>query len=239
MRVQSLPLTGLAPGSHSLYVRFLDSLGRWSQPIGKDFIYICNRLITAAEYFIDSDPGEGHGTALTIPGGSGTIVAVGPVQVPIVGLASGIHTLFVRFREQSGGWSAPVGKQFTILTCQTGTITGDVGTLAPGYKVGIQGATITLYGASQTTATIDTSGHFVLTGVSDGTYKVIISATHHQPVEIPNVKVVSGTATSIGDQVLTTLDSACVAGDTDGSGRLGLEDAIYILQTISGSRARP
>ena len=103
VRVQALSLTGLSQGSHTLYLRFLDSLGRWSQPIGKNFIYFCNRLITAAEYFIDSDPGEGRGAALTIPGGSGTIVAVGPVQVPTVGLASGVHTLYVRFRKQSGG----------------------------------------------------------------------------------------------------------------------------------------
>ena len=239
VRVQGLSLTGLSQGSHTLYLRFLDSLGRWSQPIGKDFIYICNRLITAAEYFIDSDPGEGRGAALTIPGGSGTIVAVGPVQVPIVGLASGVHTLYVRFREQSGGWSAPVGKPFTILTCATGTITGDVATLAPGYKVGIQGATITLHGTSQATSTIDATGHFVLTGVSDGTYRVIISAPHHQPVEIPNVTVVSGSATSIGNPVLTTLDGTCLAGDADGSGQLGMGDALYILQTISGSRPTP
>jgi hypothetical protein len=235
VRVQSFPLTGLAQGSHTLYIRFKDSLGRWSRPTGKDFSYICNRLITAAEYFVDTDPGEGRGTAMTIPGGSGTVVTVG-TQASIVGLPSGAHTLYVRFREQSGGWSSPVGKTFTILACTTGTITGDVGTLAPGYQVGIQGATITLYGTSKTTATIDPSGHFVLTGVADGTYKVVISAPHHQTVEIPNVTVVSGAAMSIGNQLLPTLDSACLAGDADGSGQLGLGDAIYILQTISGSR---
>jgi hypothetical protein len=72
--------------------------------------------------------------------------------------------------------------------------------------------------------------------VADGTYKVVISAPHHQTVEIPNVTVVSGAAMSIGNQLLPTLDSACLAGDADGSGQLGLGDAIYILQTISGSR---
>lgn len=63
----NLSSLGLSEGNHTLYIRFLDSLGRWSLFEGRNFQVMNHPIskvtsgIVAAEYYKDSDPGVGNG----------------------------------------------------------------------------------------------------------------------------------------------------------------------------------
>ncbi len=57
--------------------------------------------IAGAEYFFDTDPGPGHGTALTIPAGD---VSNFSVDLPINTLSPGFHFLTIRIKDSSDRW---------------------------------------------------------------------------------------------------------------------------------------
>ena len=105
--------TGLGVGSHLLYVRTKNQEGRWAITLVKDFIVdndfsyptapAAAQNVTAAEYFIDTDPG--FGAASSIPVTPGTNISNLSVTVNTAGLTSGTHRLFVRTRSQEGRWS--------------------------------------------------------------------------------------------------------------------------------------
>jgi hypothetical protein len=60
--------------------------------------------ISAAEYFIDTDPGFGKATSIPISTPSSNIVNKS-FNITISGLAEGIHKLYLRSRNDSGRWS--------------------------------------------------------------------------------------------------------------------------------------
>lgn len=234
--VTGAPLPGLSEGLHALHIRYRDALGNWSQSSSQTFIYTCTKTISAVEVFIDNDPGEGNGIALTAADGAfdESSESIDPVQLPIAGLSNGLHVLFFRYRDQDGNWSAPFAHPF-VYSCSGGIVTGSVQTLAPGYPVGVLGATITFAGAGYQTATIDPSGHFQLSDVPPGVYDVIISAPHHESVTLSGISVIAGDTTDIGGQLLS-VSGNCLPGDANQSATQDLGDAIFILQVLSGSR---
>jgi PKD repeat protein len=59
--------------------------------------------ITQAEYFIDTDPGVGNGTAITVLNPNDTILE--NFTVPTAALSFGPHFLWVRTRDNTGSWS--------------------------------------------------------------------------------------------------------------------------------------
>lgn len=66
--------------------------------------------ITEAEYFIDTDPGFGQGTVITlIPG---TSIVNTPVSINTVGLTTGPHRLFIRTKNLGGVWSISTPREF-------------------------------------------------------------------------------------------------------------------------------
>ncbi|MFT3704271.1 MAG: hypothetical protein QM802_18025 [Agriterribacter sp.] len=75
----SINVNGLTNGVHRLYIRARNNEGKWSITHTKDFLYDADipyrtappaaQNITGAEYYIDTDPGEGKGTAITITPG--------------------------------------------------------------------------------------------------------------------------------------------------------------------------
>ncbi len=112
--VTGLTLPGLTTGSHTLYIRYRDSLGNWSQPTGREFVYNCNLYIDAAEYFIDTDPGEGNGTALAADDGAfdSMTETVSVTGLTLPGLTIGAHTLNIRYRDSLGNWTEPTSRTF-------------------------------------------------------------------------------------------------------------------------------
>ena len=121
----SLDLTGVEPGSHTLYVRFKDEGEVWSPPLGQSF-YVTEgnpisplpggqNQVVAAEAFIDVDPGEGNGVPLDAA--DGTIDSAAELlsgEVPLDGLSIGVHVLNTRVLDSTGVWSTTNQQTFFV-----------------------------------------------------------------------------------------------------------------------------
>ncbi|MBK8494345.1 MAG: hypothetical protein IPL50_04485 [Chitinophagaceae bacterium] len=70
--------------------------------------------ITAAEYFIDIDPGNGNGTALNV-GTNGSIVNF-VAAVPTTSLSTGFHFVAIRTKDADGKWGLFEARGFYIST---------------------------------------------------------------------------------------------------------------------------
>lgn len=100
-----IPVTELDPGYHKLMLRFKNSEDRWSLVVKRGVVVIPvnNRLISAAEYFIDEDPGVGQGTPIEVEPEevlSQTVTAMIPDT-----LSTGVHVLYLRVKSSDEKWS--------------------------------------------------------------------------------------------------------------------------------------
>ena len=116
-----IPTVSLTPGFHTLAIRTLDGSGVWGLFETRAF-YITTSfadapVITAAEYFIDADPGSGNGTPISI-GASGTTVNFTTI-IPTASLATGFHTLAIRTKNAAGVWGLFEVRPFYISTTTT------------------------------------------------------------------------------------------------------------------------
>ena len=113
----------LANGIHRLYTRVKNASGVWSITNEADF-YIVAQLqlfppnesvadITAAEYYLDTDPGQGHGVAISVTPGSS--VTIPELVVNISGLALGVHHIYFRTKNTYGKWSITTNSTFYIV----------------------------------------------------------------------------------------------------------------------------
>ena len=118
----SISTTGLATGFHRLYIRTKDDLGKWSLSEGRTFYIYTNPAappagatqIVDAEYFIDTDPGVGIATPMTVST-PGTTVTISD-SINTTGLATGFHRLYIRTKDDLGKWSLAEGRTFYIYT---------------------------------------------------------------------------------------------------------------------------
>jgi hypothetical protein len=113
-----ISVTGLTPGFHNLFIRFKDSLNVWSLYEGR-VIYVQpivtqteEARLVAGEYFFDTDPGHGNGTALTSFSPADSIDFMR--QIDVTGLSEGFHSLFVRIKDSLNIWSLYEGRIFYI-----------------------------------------------------------------------------------------------------------------------------
>lgn len=114
-------IAALPFGFHRLAVRVRNDLGEWSNAELRAFaktdpnealITFPNSTITAAEYFINSDPGQGNGTPIALTGdGSSLDIEVNPAL--IAPLPDGFHILAVRLQNALGFWSDPEFRPFS------------------------------------------------------------------------------------------------------------------------------
>ena len=122
----SLPVPASLPnGIHKLYVRCKDEYGRWSTSERRMF-YVSSvadgtRDLVAYQYYFDTDPGVGIA-------GSGGIVPVTPtaslnstIAITLPNLANGIHQLYIRTKDDAGGWSIAEGRMFYTSDVINGT----------------------------------------------------------------------------------------------------------------------
>lgn len=114
--------TGLSNGIHRIVIRSRSNEGRWSIVVVREFLVNFDPLYTspsaalqnvsAAEYFIDTDPGAGNGTAIAIT--AGTDVNNIAAAINVTGLSNGIHRIYVRTRSVDGKWSLTNVKDFLV-----------------------------------------------------------------------------------------------------------------------------
>lgn len=95
-----LSTEGLSAGAHILSMRAKDSQGGWSTTVTVPlYVFTPDIDITAAEYFVDADPGQGKANQLTVDP-TGRIA----FTVPTTNLAVGIHTMTLRGKDANGNW---------------------------------------------------------------------------------------------------------------------------------------
>ena len=101
-------LTTVSNGFHTLFVRARNAAGAWSISNARPFVKssvtstAAAPNITRCEYFIDTDPGHGRGTDVPITAGSSVAQSF---TADLSAVSNGVHTLFVRVRDASKGWS--------------------------------------------------------------------------------------------------------------------------------------
>ncbi|WP_369992941.1 T9SS type A sorting domain-containing protein [Winogradskyella sp.] len=117
----NIPTSGLVDGVHKLYVRVINTDGTWSLYDNNLFYVNPNNTyitsIASAEYFIDTDPGVGNGTPLSV---SGDVVDM-DLNVPTAGLSDGVHKLYVRLINTDGTWSLYDNNVFYVNPNNTNT----------------------------------------------------------------------------------------------------------------------
>jgi hypothetical protein len=101
----NIPTASLSQGFHIVGFRAKTDTNTWGL-YEKSMFYISGTSsnmtsITDAEYFIDSDPGVGNGTAISVTDGQNPTFAI---NVSTASLAIGFHTLAIRAKDASGIW---------------------------------------------------------------------------------------------------------------------------------------
>ncbi len=103
----AIPVNSLEEGIHIFYLRVCHDEGRWSQTLNK--IFLKTQLqqdnpynITRVEYFFDTDPGYGKGTASEFSSGSNIVL---DKIWSLNSLSEGIHMLYIRLMDKYGQWS--------------------------------------------------------------------------------------------------------------------------------------
>lgn len=117
------------PGTHTLGLRVLDVNANWG-PVFQVVTEVLPSSLTfpaihvgAAEYWADTDPGEGAGTPMLAEDGDfDSAVEVfqgGGIPVPV---NAGTQVLWMRAQDDDGGWGPPFGVVVNIDTTITGTV---------------------------------------------------------------------------------------------------------------------
>lgn len=107
-------LSGLPSGMQQLYVRTKDAAGNWSVSAPQLFYYEPVNTLPAAdivqmEYFLDTDPGQGNATAISLAAGQAVTISFTEL---IADLPPGMHRLLVRSLDAAGNWSVTASQLF-------------------------------------------------------------------------------------------------------------------------------
>jgi hypothetical protein len=118
----NVPIGALPEGFHSLSMRFKTSTGHWGHYTQR-LVYVLAAAnlsvsnFSAAEYFIDNDPGVGNGQSFVITSGS-TVSTL--LNISLNGLSEGFHTLAIRFKNAAGKWALYTQRLFYVVTDGSG-----------------------------------------------------------------------------------------------------------------------
>ena len=120
--------SSLAVGLHYVYMRCRDDLGRWGAAERRPLIVTSpfgiseSRELTAAEFFVNVDPGPGNGVSIPLPQDGTWDEGEETVQTVITGIPIGLHQVGIRVQDDAGRWSQPmldsliVGPVLTVRT---------------------------------------------------------------------------------------------------------------------------
>jgi hypothetical protein len=105
----NISTSGIKKGSHVFYTRTKDSDGAWSIAEGRT-IYVQPQIVSA-EYFWDTDPGVGNGSALSITASD----SINSNQnISTTDISNGAHTLYTRTKDSDGAWSIAEGRNIYV-----------------------------------------------------------------------------------------------------------------------------
>jgi len=107
----------LEDGFHRLHVRAKNAAGQWGMPQRYTFYIPLSieptgpyKNITHIEYFVDSDPGFGNGTVVSVPPGSNLNI---DIPIDMSNVEHGNRTLYLRAKTSSGAWGFPAKALFS------------------------------------------------------------------------------------------------------------------------------
>jgi PKD repeat protein len=111
-----LPLSTLDDGLHTIFVRARQDDGFWSHTINRSFLkqrlpVDLNPEIVSLEYFFDSDPGFGQATSVELDNLSPMSITA---NLPLESLNPGLHSLYVRSKDENGRWSIVMQRSFVV-----------------------------------------------------------------------------------------------------------------------------
>ena len=204
------PLTATTDGLHWLSVRAKDNANRWStvvvRPFLKEIVPVSVALsnITNIEYFIDTDPGFGAGTAVSFT--PNTTLSNLAITANLTGVSNGSHRIFIRAKNANNKWSTVGTKDFNVCASPVNaSITaGGSTTLCSGQNVVLSVPTGNTYQWYQNDNILSGQTAATYTATSAGSFHVVVtsggcsSATN--PVE---VKLNSNTAPTISTNTAT------------------------------------
>ena len=105
-QAETFNISSATVGVNILYVRVEDANGNWSLtntfPFYKTNITVAPNIVRA-EYFINTDPGFGHGTAFSLP--VSTNISNQSETFNISSATAGVNILYVRVEDANGNWS--------------------------------------------------------------------------------------------------------------------------------------
>lgn len=114
-----LPIN-LPQGVHTVSYRVKDGEGKYSLFHTRTFLVLGsntgNGAISQVEYFMDTDPGFGNGTAVNFTGSNTTPMVM---DLNLAGLSQGVHVVYVRVKTNQGRWSLTHARAFVILENNT------------------------------------------------------------------------------------------------------------------------
>lgn len=180
----SIETSALEDGLHRIGIRPKTDDGLWGLPF---FIWLRVEdndayQITSAEYFWDTDPGQGAGASLDL-----AAFQAGEATLLTDGLDYGVHTMGLRFQTAQGMWSVPVWDTLEICTNFN---------VLPGFTLEVFGRNV--YPQSTT------QHHNTMAWIVDGLAEEADSSEYPALSLKPGDHVVSQTAWNECDTVVTT-----------------------------------
>ena len=155
---KDLNVTGLAVGPHLVGVRYKDNNSTWGEVLYQTIhVYDANpsgsgsggsggggsggasggfASISAAEYFVDTDPGEGNGTAFQAKDGAfdSEVESILPKDLNVTGLSVGPHLVGVRYKDNNNTWGEVLYQTIHVYDANPDTnASGSGGSGVPGH----------------------------------------------------------------------------------------------------------
>jgi hypothetical protein len=109
-------MSAVSEGLHVFYARVKTQTNFWSLTHARPFIKLsaATTQITALEYYFDTDPGVGAGTAIAFSPNPGQDITA-TVNLNLTGLSAGRHRIFVRAKNNQNQWSSLQNAYFDII----------------------------------------------------------------------------------------------------------------------------
>ena len=119
----SASVSSLTKGLHNLYVRMLNDSGVWSLAENRMvnvYTVVASQNIVSSEYFFDTDPGLGLGTAIPSGAAADSVDFISTISVNSISL--GLHNLYIRTKNINGIWSLSENRLINVYKNGNNTI---------------------------------------------------------------------------------------------------------------------
>jgi hypothetical protein len=204
----SIPVSSLAIGFHTLYVRVKDASGRWSLVQSSPFLKIqAPPNITRVEYYIDTDPGLGNGVSVPIT--PSPVLTNLNFTVDVAGLSTGNHKLYVRVKNSIDRWSVTHSSTFTVCN-QAAPVAGEATSIS-GIGFDANWSAVTGVTTYQLDVSDDDFATYVngyeakaVTGTSASVTGLDLSSTYKYRLRS------AGTCISLNSNVITVTTGSCL-----------------------------